>query len=240
MRRANRSLDAPERPASVQGHLRWTTARDVWKEASAGSANACRTAKLKDCKAACAIRVSCSDIGKALHLLTFLSFDFQSETRANDAAEWVWTRLASRLIRKIFCLTGRRVFKDFVIRRVNEWYRIFLISVLLITDNGNYLSQGICEKTIQDVVERFWDIIEDININKVMRFLKDNIVGAVIICTAIIWIPASCVVSYIDRRRIKEAEKKWRWKHTDELIHPEDQRRIVHIQSASRQRAQPS
>lgn len=34
-----------------------------------------------------------------------------------------------------------------------------------------------CEKTIQDVVERFWDIIEEININKVLRFLRDNIVS---------------------------------------------------------------
>lgn len=34
-----------------------------------------------------------------------------------------------------------------------------------------------CEKTIQDVVERFWDIIEEININRVLRFLRDNIVS---------------------------------------------------------------
>lgn len=34
-----------------------------------------------------------------------------------------------------------------------------------------------CEKTIQDSVERFWDIIEEININKVLRFLRDNIVS---------------------------------------------------------------
>jgi len=78
-------------------------------------------------------------------------------------------------------------------------------------------------------VERFWDIIEDININKVMRFLKDNIVGAVIIITAIIWVPASCVISYIDHRRIKESEKKWRWKHTDELIHPDEQRQVIYL-----------
>ncbi|XP_044593060.1 ADAM 17-like protease [Cotesia glomerata] len=92
-----------------------------------------------------------------------------------------------------------------------------------------FCNKGICEKTIQDVVERFWDIIEDININKVIRFLKDNIVGAVIICTAIIWIPASCVVSYIDSRRSKENDKKWRWKNTDQLIHPDDQRQVIHV-----------
>lgn len=37
--------------------------------------------------------------------------------------------------------------------------------------------QGVCEKTVQDVVEKFWDIIEEININKVIKFLKDNIVS---------------------------------------------------------------
>jgi len=62
-----------------------------------------------------------------------------------------------------------------------------------------------------------------------MRFLKDNIVGAVIIITAIIWVPASCVISYIDHRRIKESEKKWRWKHTDELIHPDEQRQVIYL-----------
>lgn len=58
-----------------------------------------------------------------------------------------------------------------------------------------FCNKGICEKTIQDVVERFWDIIEEININKVLLFLRDNIVGATIIVSALIWIPASCLVS---------------------------------------------
>lgn len=57
-----------------------------------------------------------------------------------------------------------------------------------------FCNKGVCEKTIQDVVERFWDIIEEININKVMIFLRDNIVGATIIVSAFIWIPASCLV----------------------------------------------
>lgn len=74
-----------------------------------------------------------------------------------------------------------------------------------------------CEKTVQDVVERFWDIIEDININKVLVFLKDNIVGTVILVTAIIWIPASCVVSYVDRRRKKKQEANADWKNSREF-----------------------
>jgi len=74
-----------------------------------------------------------------------------------------------------------------------------------------------CEKTVQDVVERFWDIIEDININKVLVFLKDNIVGTVILVTAIIWIPASCVVSYVDRRRKNTQEAIAEWKDSGEF-----------------------
>jgi disintegrin and metalloproteinase domain-containing protein 17 len=77
--------------------------------------------------------------------------------------------------------------------------------------------QGTCEKTIQDVVERFWDIIEDININKVLVFLRDNIVGTVILVTAIIWIPASCVVSYVDRRRKNSQETNAEWKNSSEF-----------------------
>ena len=62
--------------------------------------------------------------------------------------------------------------------------------------------QGVCEKTVQDVVERFWDIIEDINISKLLVFLRDNIVGTVVLISALIWIPASCLVNYVDKRRL--------------------------------------
>jgi len=73
-----------------------------------------------------------------------------------------------------------------------------------------FCNNGFCEKTIQDVVERFWDIIEDININKVLLILKDNVVGAVILVTAIFWIPASLVINYFDNRRLKEEDASYR------------------------------
>lgn len=71
-----------------------------------------------------------------------------------------------------------------------------------------FCNKGKCEKTVQDVVERFWDIIEDININTVLMFLRDNIVGTVIIVSVIIWVPASCIFSYVDRRRQDEYRKE--------------------------------
>jgi disintegrin and metalloproteinase domain-containing protein 17 len=71
---------------------------------------------------------------------------------------------------------------------------------------------------VQDVVQRFWHIIEDININKLLVFLRDNIVGTVIVVTAFIWIPASCVVSYVDRRRkLNSQEANAEWKNSSKF-----------------------
>ncbi|KAM3965594.1 ADAM 17-like protease Tace [Aphomia sociella] len=83
-----------------------------------------------------------------------------------------------------------------------------------------FCNKGVCEKTIQDVVERFWDIIEDININNVLGFLRDNIVGVVVLVTAFIWIPASCIISYVDRRRQRIHLKNEQWKIDRRYIHP--------------------
>ncbi|KAK9721989.1 Reprolysin family propeptide [Popillia japonica] len=92
-----------------------------------------------------------------------------------------------------------------------------------------FCNKGNCEKTIQDVVERFWDIIEDININKVLLFLRDNIVGTVVLVTALLWIPASCVIGYVDRKRRRDEIKREEWRNKSDLIHPSDNRRIIHI-----------
>lgn len=37
-----------------------------------------------------------------------------------------------------------------------------------------------------------------------MLFLKDNIVGTVVLATALIWIPASLAIDVIDRKRREE------------------------------------
>ena len=114
-----------------------------------------------------------------------------------------------------------------------------------------FCNKGMCEKTIQDVVERFWDIIEEININKVLRFLRDNIVSkclwsylknilkyktnllqftvAVVMLTSLFWIPVSCLISYFDRKKRKEDWKEYEWSQKLDLIHPSDRRRIIHI-----------
>ncbi|CAH2001173.1 unnamed protein product [Acanthoscelides obtectus] len=100
-----------------------------------------------------------------------------------------------------------------------------------------FCNNGHCEKTVQDVVERFWDIIEDININKVLLFLRDNIVGTVVLVTALLWIPASCVIGYVDRKRRREASERWEWRNKSDLIHPADDiRHVIHLRVPNKSR----
>jgi len=90
-------------------------------------------------------------------------------------------------------------------------------------------NKGICERTMQDVVERIWDFIDDFNINSVLKFLKDNVVGTVVVISLIFWVPISCLISYVDKKRAKKDEEEWEWRRRDELIHPSDRRRIIHV-----------
>jgi hypothetical protein len=59
---------------------------------------------------------------------------------------------------------------------------------------------------MQDVVERIWDFIDDFNLNSILKFLKDNIVGTVVVISLLFWIPISCLISYIDRKRAEKVK----------------------------------
>ena len=72
------------------------------------------------------------------------------------------------------------------------------------TTLGLFYQQGRCERTMQDVVERIWDFIDDFNLNSILKFLKDNIVGTVVVISLLFWIPISCLISYVDRKRAEK------------------------------------
>jgi len=65
-----------------------------------------------------------------------------------------------------------------------------------------------CEKSTQDFVERFWDVIEEIDINTFFRFMKDNIVGAVIMISLIVWIPIACAINFYDQKHKEDLKKR--------------------------------
>merc|ERR1711872_883176 len=48
------------------------------------------------------------------------------------------------------------------------------------------------------------------------------------------WIPISCLISWVDRKRADQDAKDWEWRRQDELIHPEDKRRIIHMRVPKR------
>lgn len=51
----------------------------------------------------------------------------------------------------------------------------------------------------------------------------------VVVLTAIFWIPASCVISFFDRKKRRQQMKDYEWSQSLDLIHPSDRRRVIHI-----------
>jgi disintegrin and metalloproteinase domain-containing protein 17 len=58
-------------------------------------------------------------------------------------------------------------------------------------------SNGVCKKVTDTSVKRSWRFIEIISFSHFVIFMKNNIVGTVIVLSLLLWIPASCTVSYI-------------------------------------------
>ena len=75
--------------------------------------------------------------------------------------------------------------------------------------------------------------------DQVLRFLRDNIVGTVLVISIIIWVPASCVFSYVDAKRRREEEEEMAWQRRDQLIRP-GERRVVYTRRRLPDRDRPS
>lgn len=80
--------------------------------------------------------------------------------------------------------------------------------------------QGKCEKITQDLVERFWTFLTTLDSNTVAQFMKDNLAGTVVVFSLLIWIPASCYVNRIDKKRDKteSLEAEWRDPRNTQLL----------------------
>ncbi|XP_062521082.1 ADAM 17-like protease [Corticium candelabrum] len=108
-------------------------------------------------------------------------------------------------------------------------------SMELKVDDGSFCNNfqgmclaGKCEDIVQDPLERFWDVITNISLDRIAEWFRDNIVAAVLIFSLIIWVPASLTIYYFDCKRIKkikEAENEYRNVTDPELR--------VHLQSTA-------
>ncbi|XP_033099407.1 ADAM 17-like protease isoform X2 [Anneissia japonica] len=108
--------------------------------------------------------------------------------------------------------------------------------------NHGVCKKGKCETQAQDFIERFFDIFEGITISKLGRIIKDNIVGATIIISLIIWIPCSCLVHYVDKKREKEISEDNDWFNptNKELMRPGDKGKVRRSQVIAQEAEQDS
>lgn len=96
-----------------------------------------------------------------------------------------------------------------------------------------FCENGMCKKTAPEFVERFWNIIDHITINTLWQFLKDNIVGSVVLITAIIWIPACYIINKTDKKRKAEKLALLEWECSRNYAYPPINN-IVHVYSPAK------
>merc|ERR1712150_78455 len=54
-------------------------------------------------------------------------------------------------------------------------------------------------------------IIQKLDSNYLVKIMKRNIVGTILIFSALVWIPASCFISWVDRKQEEEEREEWEW-----------------------------
>ena len=52
--------------------------------------------------------------------------------------------------------------------------------------------------------DEFSDLLKDFSFSKFVRFMQANIVGTILVLSLFIWIPASCIVNYLDKKTLEE------------------------------------
>ncbi|GFN89612.1 A disintegrin and metallopeptidase domain 17b [Plakobranchus ocellatus] len=82
-----------------------------------------------------------------------------------------------------------------------------------------YCDAGVCKEGQGSPIQRLFTFIETLDSSTLVAFMKSNIVGTVIVFSLIVWIPASWVVSCIDKRHEKRSRERERaWVSNDVLL----------------------
>ncbi|XP_076458644.1 disintegrin and metalloproteinase domain-containing protein 17-like [Babylonia areolata] len=71
---------------------------------------------------------------------------------------------------------------------------------------GSCNDNGVCVKDEQQLALRIFSFIKSLTVSKLVEVMRTNIVGTIIILSLLIWIPASWVVSCVDKRKIVQEE----------------------------------
>ncbi|EDV22592.1 uncharacterized protein TRIADDRAFT_58971 [Trichoplax adhaerens] len=68
--------------------------------------------------------------------------------------------------------------------------------------------KGKCSKTVQDFITRIHSALENLSSRDVAEWITNNIVGATLIISVLVWIPCSCIVNTVDNKQQKNRDKK--------------------------------
>ena len=71
--------------------------------------------------------------------------------------------------------------------------------------NGKFCGDGTCVDGVclvgaQDVLEKLWEIFDDLNVNQVSKWFKLNIVFTIILLSTLIWAPVSIFLNFLDKK----------------------------------------
>jgi len=84
------------------------------------------------------------------------------------------------------------------------------IPCFLSSEQGQCIG-GECKKSQQNVEDEFSSLLKDFTFSKFARFMEANIVGTILVFSLMIWIPAGCIVHYIDKKSDEENEQMKVW-----------------------------
>ncbi|XP_052819225.1 ADAM 17-like protease [Mya arenaria] len=98
-----------------------------------------------------------------------------------------------------------------------------------------YCATGVCIKVTATLVERLWDLIDEISIDFLVESFKTNMVACVTCFSLILYVPICIIIWCVDRRRMKkwETENKVHVRTDRTLAKDEDKRPINRTLNAS-------
>lgn len=90
---------------------------------------------------------------------------------------------------------------------------------------------GKCEPIRKNVNDEFQSLLKDFTFSKLGRFLKANIVGTILTFSLFVWVPASCIVHYLDKEQDEEDYMISRWLHPNngQLLPKESRNRFMDL-----------
>lgn len=72
---------------------------------------------------------------------------------------------------------------------------------------GGFCENGQCHPASQDLIQRLFELFDNPNLNTFVQFMRENIVGSVVILTALLWFPAGFLVHIFDVYRWREHKR---------------------------------